>query len=601
MFDLPAKITIVLSLIFSVRVYQIYHLPLFTHEKDTSGSYPRRVTERIRGLLASGQHILITGPSGVGKSHAVKSALMDPVKRAGGKEVHFAPCYIDLRPFIQSGYDNVGSSSNVASGSATVSSNSGSENDSNEASPSPKRLTDAFLQEVNTFELSLMKIAHKEPFQWLRAFLIKYLKRVVYSFNEPSSFSTLESTSPYSPFARLLALLSPTDNNKVVTIDYLLQHIVDVTDKYNKMLSSDQALSLGDIVPVVVIDDIHLLGKPGLRRVRDDLMTFLWRHLPSKQSAKVLIVLISSESNASSMIASWTEGKSNIESLLSLEIVGDLSYQEAREYLHKISLHDTESMTTNPPAEGDTSSSSSSSQHSHSDKGNDQDIGSQIQAQLGTNPLTYPHLSFPGQSRMNARVGNETEFQLIFDRYGGYIPDLQRLARAQADNPLEDIHISDRSRLQSLTAKLDTQLKDLSLDPTHLLQVFRTIVYEGISPRGAVSLTDLVDTIGVPEAEIFRMASMGLIEVREGNPVLMDYPELKFFQGEAYVCAPTPLSRESMLRVVNRLEKRNGITNEGTTSSSNNKAGKGERGKSGSKTGDKKTTKSSKSASSSKY
>ena len=369
-----------------------------------------------------------------------------------------------------------------------------------------------------------------------------------------------------------------------------------MTDKYNRMLSSDQALSLGEIVPAIVIDEIHLLGKPGFRRVRDDLMSFLWRHLPAKQSAKVIIILISSESNASRMVASWAaDGQSSFESFLSLEIVGDLSYQEAREYLHKISLGDNESPTTKDQTKTSTfpfSSSSASSSSGSSDKSSKEGIGSQMQAQMGSNPLTYPHPSFPGQSRMNARVGNETEFSLLFDRYGGFIPDLQRLARAQTDNPLEDVHISDRSRLQSLTAKLDTQLQELNLDSKHLLKVFRAIVYEGVSPRGAVSLTDLVDTMGVPEAEVFRMASLGLIEVRVGNPELIDYYELKIFQGgEAYVCAPSPLSRESMFRVVNRLEKRIGRGGGGGSGGGGGGGGGSTSGKGKSKA---KTSKSSK-------
>ena len=116
--------------------------------------------------------------------------------------------------------------------------------------------------------------------------------------------------------------------------------------------------------------------------------------------------------------------------------------------------------------------------------------------------------------------------------------------------------ITDRSKLQSLAAKLDTKLKQYKLDSKHVSTVFRAIAFHGTSPRGAVTFSELVDRLGVPEATIYQMAKLQLVEVRSANPELLDYAELKAFKGEVYVCAISPLARESMANVVKRLDKR---------------------------------------------
>lgn len=320
------------------------------------------------------------------------------------------------------------------------------------------------------------------------------------NFDNPSSYSTLKS-------------------KKSNSIDDLLQHIVDSTDTYNKLLSTNNIDSSSNIITsVIIIDEVHLLNHPSLKTLRDDLLTFSWRHLSSKPK-NVILVLISSEINIRSIIATWNGGKTSFESLLSSELIGDLNYNEARDYMkHLINV--------------ETSSDAA------------------------------------GLTRLNQRINNDTEFTNIYKRYGGYIPDLQRLARSQLDNPLEDSQVSDRSNVQILTTKLDTQLSSLKIDPKHIMGLFKAIVNDGISPRGAVSLSELVDNAGIPEAEIYRMGSLGLIEVREMNPEVLDYAELKNTNGEAYVCAPSPLARESMLKVVKRLVQRRASTSKKTTTKS---------------------------------
>ena len=477
MLDLAGKVFLLVFILLIVRIAQIYYLPHFTiYPNEHNSIYSRKASDRIRHLITVNSDLLITGTSGVGKTIVVKEATKESKYIKGLKDRIFAPLYIDLRPFV-----NVEEYTNHVEKS------------------SADKVIASIKSEVEKFELSLLRIVHSDCKQWIAAFLSKYLLRMMMfsNFESPSSFSTLKT-------------------KKSSSVDNLLQHVVDSTESYNKMLATGAGDS-SSITSVVVIDEVHLLNHPALKTIRDDLLTFSWRHLSSKPKSNVILILISSEINIRSIISSWNGGKSNFESLLSSELIGDLSYSEAREYMKQLV---------------------------------------EIEASSGA-----------GLTRLSQRINNDTEFSNLYKRYGGYIPDLQRLARSQLDNPLEDSQVSDRSSVQILTTKLDTQLASLKLDPKHIVALFKAIVNDGVSPRGAVLLSDLVDNGGVPEAEIYRMGSLGLIEIREGNPEVLDYSELKSLNGEAYVCAPSPLARESMLKVVKRLVQRRSATTKKTTKS----------------------------------
>ena len=475
MIDLAGKVFLLIVILVVVRIIQIYHINHFTLDNGNI-IFQRKSSERIRHLISVGSDVLVTGTSGVGKTIVVKEAIKETKYIKGLKDKIFAPLYIDLRPFIKV-----------------------EEHTNHVDKSSADKVLTAIKNEVDKYELSLLRIVHSDCKQWLTAFLSKYLFRMLTfsQFENPSSFSTLKS-------------------KKSNSVDDLLQHIVDSTERYNKLL----ATSSGDtsITSVIVIDEIHLLNHPTLKTLRDDLLTFSWRHLSTKPK-NVILILISSEINIRSIISTWNGGKTSFETLLSSELIGDLSYSEAREYMkHLVNVE---------PSSG------------------------------------------AGINRLSQRINNDTEFSNIYKRYGGYIPDLQRLARSQLDNAVEDSQVSDRSNVQILTTKLDTQLSSLKLDPKHIMGLFKAIVNDGVSPRGAVSLSELVDNAGIPEAEIYRMGSLGLIEVREANPEVLDYSELKSLNGEAYVCAPSPLARESMLKVVKRLvQRRTSNTKKTTTKTS---------------------------------
>jgi hypothetical protein len=107
-----------------------------------------------------------------------------------------------------------------------------------------------------------------------------------------------------------------------------------------------------------------------------------------------------------------------------------------------------------------------------------------------------------------------------------------------------------------INAQLEEFLAAANVSPKNVFSVLKAIAFRGVGPRGAVTVAELVDALGVPERDIFRLAAAELIDVRYRNPSALDYPELKPLGGEAYVSAPNPLAKESILNIVKRLETR---------------------------------------------
>ena len=116
---------------------------------------------------------------------------------------------------------------------------------------------------------------------------------------------------------------------------------------------------------------------------------------------------------------------------------------------------------------------------------------------------------------------------------------------------------SDVSRLVLWTFNIVDELSSMGLDPVDILQTFRAITESTLSPRGAVLLSTLVynhSGRSVPFAALGIMAEKNLIEIRDGNPDVLDYPELAPFAAKVYVCATRPRARTSMLEVIKALE-----------------------------------------------
>lgn len=97
-------------------------------------------------------------------------------------------------------------------------------------------------------------------------------------------------------------------------------------------------------------------------------------------------------------------------------------------------------------------------------------------------------------------------------------------------------------------------LQELELDPADVAHTFRVIVASPLSPKGAVLESNLLHTLDGSHSVSFdvltRMSRANLIEIRDGNPSVLDYVELAPFARESYVCATSALARTSMAKVV---------------------------------------------------
>ena len=166
-------------------------------------------------------------------------------------------------------------------------------------------------------------------------------------------------------------------------------------------------------------------------------------------------------------------------------------------------------------------------------------------------------------TRFRALWAKEPEFKALRKRYGGYVSDLVALRDAvdAAKAPLPGeasqlMLVKDTSPVAALASAkhVMSALGALSLQPHAVEAVFKAITTTGVSPRGAVPLDKLVAS-GVPRDAVHVMRAANLVELRDGNTVdgHDEYEELASLGGAPYVCAPCPLARESMARVVERL------------------------------------------------
>ena len=129
--------------------------------------------------------------------------------------------------------------------------------------------------------------------------------------------------------------------------------------------------------------------------------------------------------------------------------------------------------------------------------------------------------------------------------------------------PLDfDVIIKDESKVCSLVnsrvSGVTRYVQELGLDPADVVHTFRAIVASPLSPRGAVLESNLLHALDGGHSVTFdaltRMSRANLIEIRDGNPSVLDYIELAPYARESYVCATSALARTSMAKVVKLLD-----------------------------------------------
>ena len=484
--DTTLRIVIIPIVLFLLRLAQIHQSPLFSvqqqhqiqhwqhqHASTLTGDdflFHRREVDRLEQLIAQRLHLYVTGSAGVGKTGSVKEAILQFGNNSISKKV--ATCYIDLIPL-----------SLVLRGDA------------------PQEVTNSIIKkylvaQVNEYELQLLKVVHgMSTFKWLTAFLTRHwLGMLTLSgFQDAAAFSTLPQLHKISPDS--------------YGFSAILNHIVVCTEQLNRMFT-DAA-----VLPVLVIDGTQALMDQNLAALNKEVVQLLNMHLPLKRSAKLTVILISSDNG---------DGNTRLAELkysaqLYHEIVGDLSRQEARDcllYLNTV-YHSREAAVVAAAVAAARTTAASAKDSSSSSGGNQKNSEEEVwDAEAAAAALQLHILS----SRLYTRVSNEKDFDAIYTRYGGYIPDLTRFARTQHDTPEEDISISDRSKIHFLAQNIEFMIPQMDINAKHLLTLYRTLLEMGKSVRACVLLSELVDIIEIPESEIHTFGKLGLVEIREANP-----------------------------------------------------------------------------------
>ena len=367
--------------------------------------------------------------------------------------------------------------------------------DEDDASSFLKDAKDQLIQMVIQMDITLMQLLYDSgPVRWLSGFLPRYWLTLLTwrNFLEPTTYSTF----PHSEYS--------TWGHSKFSVSAILNHVATSAERLSRLGGTPPVA----LPPVLVVDGLQALSSPRLAEINKEFVRFLGEVLPAKGDSRLQLVLISTESRrgANALLTSSLWGPGSSELLVQHEVVGDLTIAETREFLY---THSTSS------------------------------------------DLAEPFVL----NRLNVRVTNDTEFLRIYQRIGGYLPDVERFARAQLLAHDADVALSDHSRVALLEQQLEQQFEALGLDPSFLLVLFRAMLEKGKSPRAAVLLSEVVETLDVPESALVHLASLGLVELRERSPSALDYSALRSFGDDVHVCSVSPLSRFSMAKIVKRLEK----------------------------------------------
>lgn len=360
-----------------------------------------------------------------------------------------------------------------------------------------KAIKDKLISKVAMYDFTLMReLRATSTAKWLAAFLTRYWPALLTftNFQNPQAFSTF----PHSEY-------STRDDGKF-SVSSILNHVVSTSEQLKRLVGGGYVP-----FPVLVLDGWQALSAPHLAALNDEMIAFLGEHLPLKAYSQVRVILLSSENlTGNPQLHALTQGLAAASSgpMLHQEVIGDLTTAQTREYLYALS---------------------------NAEWANTPDSNAQL-------------------NRLSRRIANDTEYDLLYSRIGGFLPDILRFAHTQLASQQEEIIITDRSRVHYLEKSLDVALGAYGIDPSNLLVLYRAMLEKGKSPRAALLIAEVIDTLGVPEAFLLRLVSLGLLEIREKNPTVLDYSALRGFL-EPYICSPSPLARYSMAKIVKRLEK----------------------------------------------
>ena len=222
--------------------------------------FPREGLPELSELMATSKHLLLVGPTGVGKTLAATAAARasGPIATPGGL-VCLLPFYVDLYAIAASAGAS-GAAENVHAIALR-----------------------GFADESRRYDLPLVRDVHNAT----RLGLLAHLQETV-----PTVWQAVAAIP--------LLALSLVPRRHEASLYGILSHLVEAS----RTLKRWRRCEGGHIRPVLILDEVHILNDTDMEPVRADLLRFLSPQLQSKGAADITIVLLSSDARAHDILHS---------------------------------------------------------------------------------------------------------------------------------------------------------------------------------------------------------------------------------------------------------------------------------------------------------
>jgi hypothetical protein len=226
--------------------------------------FARHSSQSLAWLMAERVHMLVVGPSGCGKTTAVLDASRASASSDGAV---LLPFYVNVEKIITAGGGVVPASDSELC----------------------ERAVAAFAAEARAFESKLLRALSEDFAAWAWVKLSKLL---------PDGLSPASLTA-------LREVVSPLPLEQEASLYGLLTHLAKAgTQQAALRVYARGLLDRRQLVPVIIIDEVHFLQKRELEPVLRDLLRFVQEHVHAKRAAAVTIVLLSSDAYAAETVGS---------------------------------------------------------------------------------------------------------------------------------------------------------------------------------------------------------------------------------------------------------------------------------------------------------